>query len=288
MTYETLLQRIDNEIYDKMAWPLDASSAVSETVTAHHDAWTYLNYEYIDSGSVVVQSSGGTTYTEGTDYEIDYENGYLYTDSSGSIPDSSVLIVDFSTGMDYRLDFIHRAVLTIGATIPLQSLSEWFTFKESTDSEELQANGQTYYKVKFPPDIFVERADMGVEYIVRSSDYLKLEQMLPWTSFIESITNPMHDGEVFVAISWEGGFVFNNSVSRIGFVYVPRPVKPTVSDYDSKDVPLQSTDLQRVVSLAAAHLNGVQSRDTAASQFEFMLDSAYNVYQTIQRNSQSE
>lgn len=68
-----------------------------EVVTSDEGAWVNLAHNYIRRGTVVVtNSAGSTTYTEWSDYKIDYANGKLYTLASpGTIGDSASLKVDY-------------------------------------------------------------------------------------------------------------------------------------------------------------------------------------------------
>jgi len=75
------------------------STATDESVTAAHDRWVPLAKKKITAGSVVVTTDpAGTTYTEGTDYEIEYNTGMLKALSTGSISDAQALLVDYAYG----------------------------------------------------------------------------------------------------------------------------------------------------------------------------------------------
>jgi len=72
-----------------------AGSTTDQAVNGYHDLWIDLGKKQISS--VVVTDSGGTTtYTEGTDYEVDTANGLLKVLSGGSITDGQALLVDYS------------------------------------------------------------------------------------------------------------------------------------------------------------------------------------------------
>ncbi len=68
-----------------------------EAITADHDAWVNLAQHRLTPGTVVVTNSGATTtYTEGTDYVVDYANGRLMALSTGTITDAQALLADYS------------------------------------------------------------------------------------------------------------------------------------------------------------------------------------------------
>lgn len=72
-------------------------SVTNEDVTADSGSWVAMDYKRITPGSVTVTSDGGgTTYTEGDDYVIDYANGEIMALSSGDISDGASLDVDYS------------------------------------------------------------------------------------------------------------------------------------------------------------------------------------------------
>jgi hypothetical protein len=73
-------------------------TVTDEVVTSDESAWKALGYKRITPGSVVLTGSGGTpTYTEGTDYVIDYANGQLWTlPSPGTIGDGTSLKIDYT------------------------------------------------------------------------------------------------------------------------------------------------------------------------------------------------
>jgi len=61
------------------------------------DTWYDLDYKRVQPGTVVVQDdSDTTTYTEGTDYAVDYGSGRIRALTGGSISASDVLHVDYT------------------------------------------------------------------------------------------------------------------------------------------------------------------------------------------------
>jgi hypothetical protein len=71
-------------------------SVGNESVTADLGNFTELNGYSLVNGSVEVTDDSGTTiYSEGTDYEVDYEAGKLKALTGGSISDGESLLVDY-------------------------------------------------------------------------------------------------------------------------------------------------------------------------------------------------
>lgn len=74
-----------------------ASSVTDEAVIGYHDLWSAL--ANVDVSTVVVTDVGGaTTYTEDTDYVVDYTAGSIKVLSTGAITDTQSLEVDYAYG----------------------------------------------------------------------------------------------------------------------------------------------------------------------------------------------
>lgn len=87
-------------------------NVANESVTADVGNYTNLKGYDLKEGSVTV-TGNGTTYSEGTDYEIDYKAGELKALSSGSIADGETLDVSY----DYQA--ADNTTSTITGLIPL-------------------------------------------------------------------------------------------------------------------------------------------------------------------------
>jgi hypothetical protein len=67
-------------------------TSTSETVVADLDDWVLMTYKRLTPGTVVVTNSGATvTYTEGSDYVVDYAGGRFKALSASTITDSQSL-----------------------------------------------------------------------------------------------------------------------------------------------------------------------------------------------------
>lgn len=71
-----------------------AASVTDESITARHDKWVDLTKRKVSS-VVVTTDPDGTTYTENTDYVVDYDEGMIKVLSTGSITDGEALLLDF-------------------------------------------------------------------------------------------------------------------------------------------------------------------------------------------------
>lgn len=74
-----------------------SGSVTDEVVTADHGTWVAMNQKRLTFGSVVVTNSAASvTYTEGTDYVVDYADGKLMALAAGAITDGQSLKVDYT------------------------------------------------------------------------------------------------------------------------------------------------------------------------------------------------
>lgn len=74
-----------------------ASVTDEEVTIAALDTWYALDYKRVQPATVTVQDDGDAiTYTEGTDYVIDYANGEIRALTGGSISATDVLHVDYT------------------------------------------------------------------------------------------------------------------------------------------------------------------------------------------------
>lgn len=78
-----------------------AGAAVTdEVITAKHDLVVPLAHTNLNSAVSVVVDDGGTptptTYTEGTDFTVDYQNGTITVLSTGAIADDATIEIDYT------------------------------------------------------------------------------------------------------------------------------------------------------------------------------------------------
>ncbi len=72
-------------------------SVENETLNLDGDSWTDLANAKIKEGSVVITGSGGETYVEGVDYEVDYASGRIRRLAGGSMDPSDTFSVSYET-----------------------------------------------------------------------------------------------------------------------------------------------------------------------------------------------
>jgi len=76
-------------------------TVTDESFTSNHDTWVTLANKPIDMTQtiVVTTSPAGTTYTEDTDYIIDYAQGRVQVLSTGSMADATAFLIDYEKSL---------------------------------------------------------------------------------------------------------------------------------------------------------------------------------------------
>ena len=89
-----------------------AGTVTDESVTAHLGRWSFLDHANVSS-VVVTDSTGATTYVEGTDYEVDERQGGIRPLPGGSISDGDELLVDYAYGAEsgYRIAGMRESII---------------------------------------------------------------------------------------------------------------------------------------------------------------------------------
>ena len=81
------------------ALSVGGGSVTDEDITSKLGSYIELANKNITAASVVVTSNpAGTTYTEGTDYTVNYSLGLIEFLTAGSIPDATSVLVDYDHG----------------------------------------------------------------------------------------------------------------------------------------------------------------------------------------------
>lgn len=74
-----------------------AGTVTDESITAQLDKWVELAQRNLTDGSVVLTTDpAGTTYVEGTDYEVNYALGMIRAIPTGNISDAEDLLADYA------------------------------------------------------------------------------------------------------------------------------------------------------------------------------------------------
>jgi len=115
-----------------------------ESFTSAHDTGAALDSVDIVPGSMTVTDTGGTvTYTEGTDYTVDYEEGTVTVLSTGSMADASEYLVSYETE-----DAQHFEVNAAGINgRVMREIDEGITMQINISGSEVFGGGQGLFSV---------------------------------------------------------------------------------------------------------------------------------------------
>jgi len=75
-----------------------SGNVTAEDFTASTNNWVKLSHRYLVGTPVVEDDGGGGSYTENTDYQIDYTSGRIRALTTGSLVNGTVYEIDFSYG----------------------------------------------------------------------------------------------------------------------------------------------------------------------------------------------
>ena len=90
---DTILDQITPELFER---EITSAQITNESFTSSDDTAVSLdNVGIIQFSEVVTTVAGTTTYVRDTDYTMDYSNGQITTDSTGSITDATAHYVDY-------------------------------------------------------------------------------------------------------------------------------------------------------------------------------------------------
>jgi len=105
-------------------------TVVDASFTSSHDVVVPLAHSNITSGTVVVTTTdGNTTYTEDTDYTIDYTNGTITVLSTGAMADATEYYIDY----DY---IVENSIVRTAVTTPEDPFFNSWTYTEAMNLED--------------------------------------------------------------------------------------------------------------------------------------------------------
>jgi hypothetical protein len=98
-----------------------ASAITDEHFTSAFDVWVVAAHPHFTRGSVLVRATdNGTTYTDGTDYQIDYRRGAINVLSGGTMVDATAYHISYTYPdgeLAAKINAITSAANTAGKTI---------------------------------------------------------------------------------------------------------------------------------------------------------------------------
>jgi hypothetical protein len=140
---------------------LHSRTVTDESFTSSHDAWVTLN-NYIDmqQSVVVTTSPAATTYTEDTDYIIDYAQGRIQVLSTGSMADATAFLIDYEKSL---------------RSINLSSLTDFIALDRLEVSKSGGQTFQTYaYYYQWGDILWLQARDGTQEPNLAENDHVRV------------------------------------------------------------------------------------------------------------------
>lgn len=169
-----------------------------------------------------------------------------------------------------QIDLAYIAALAVMSDVPLSQLS--------TSEETLTGTGIGSGSVKkypLPADIIDTREDLGMAYIDVDGDPIYPHRFMPVESVMASGDNSIQSASKYAALDVPGKIAFVTGATAVKFVGALTPDKPPVGDIGTADYPLSGLKAERAVQIVSMHINGVTIRDSAAAQFNALLQKQY-------------
>lgn len=167
-----------------------------------------------------------------------------------------------------QINRTHAAVLAVASQTPIQRLVPVVS--------TLTPTGDTLKKAPLPATLFTLRADLGVElFEFDTAIYKTIERAVTFEMVQSAGLNYFQQENLLFSIDARSLNIWYTGATTVKVTHVPYPVKPTTGNYTTTDVPLNGTDIEQVVQIVTAHVNGVTIKDPASSQFAIILKQLY-------------
>lgn len=167
------------------------ATVTNEDVTSDTDAWVSLANKRVRPGTAVVKDTTlATTYTEGTDYVIDYGDGKLWTINGGGISDAASLKVTY----DYD-------VFRKGEGAAIQRAKNALTYTQLDMMADRLATQISTEAIVF------SRSQMGYDAVTRTLGNLsrlvrrKIDKDILWKGLSASLIQANNSGGTWTAAS---------------------------------------------------------------------------------------
>lgn len=175
-----------------------------------------------------------------------------------------------SSKIGRQIELSYLAALAVMVELPLSRLTVVET--SLTLGSAMAGN---LYQVAMPSDMFDLRNDFGINrFEIDGRVYLR-RQGIPVEAILHMAENGIFNNDVFFSVDPEGRHFYFMNPTTASVYHAKLPAKPADGDVSTADYPLEDKDAHRAVQVVAFHLNGVTIRDTAAAQFNALLEKQY-------------
>lgn len=169
-----------------------------------------------------------------------------------------------------QIDLAYIAALAVMSDVPLSQLAT-----AETELTGTVIGSGTVKKYPLPANVLITRDDLGMDYIDVDGDPVYPHRFMPLESVMASGDNSIQSAGKFAALDAPGKIVFVTGATTVKFIGAEQPTKPVIADIDTADYPLSGLQAERAVQIVSMHINGVTIRDSAAAQFNALLQKQY-------------
>lgn len=190
-----------------------------------------------------------------------------------------------STKLAEQLQFIYAATVKIARDAKAADLSS--LYKTSTLTLTAKPTGATgtdikYYEVALPSDLFRNRQDLGIMYILIDKEVVATQvDLLNTGTFFRIIAKQNNYGNTIVGTDFAMAKLLLHGGSELDLTYLPVPVKPVATGgggdnhYTELDFPLPSPFEEEVVAMVMMHIEAVITGNTGKSQISGLISKLY-------------
>lgn len=181
---------------------------------------------------------------------------------------------DSATPTDEQVDLSFLAAVAVASEIPL-SYFKPAAFSLVTLTTPQTAAGVDRYTL--PAAMFAYRNDLGISTIHVGGSAVELDEAISLASLRRLAVNPFYaDGDTpFISVNLSDRRVYVPAGVSVQVNHLTMFEKPALANISTADYPLEATHAERSAAIVATHVEGEKFRDTAAAQFQALLQRQY-------------
>lgn len=184
-----------------------------------------------------------------------------------------------------QINLLYMAALAVAREVSLNrlALSESSTLSGTVINGAIKSYAlpDDIFDLRWPPrrtETMIFPGDMGISKLRFDGVDKLLQQAIPVQSLFEIANRLLHKSRYLFALDFNGNQIYATNVDDFKLYYVPKPARPTTSNYTTLTWPLQNdSDTQRAVHIVANHVSGVTIKDPAGAQFQSLLSQVYTL-----------
>ncbi len=181
--------------------------------------------------------------------------------------------------LEDQLIRVYAAVLVVAREAPIKLLSV-------VDSDPIISASGDYNVTDLPEALFIDRADIGfVSIDMDGREYYLSNQSEP--NLMEVATaNRFASGVPMFRLDPSNKKLHTVNSVTTTLKFIETPEKPTDENYDDENfvIPLRPLEIESVIQLVSAHVNGLRARDPQMANYNSMLFKLYGAPQPMPEN----